>query len=306
MIDEVIEGIPAAFEELRLRGFQAVEAGHLEEAEQLLEEALAWARQSGEPNLVDLALCNRAAVAIDLGGGERELPRLREILMRGADPVNCRIAAYNIARYYDLNKQFKKALFYAQIARDRSEHLGRQEWLASSHNQIGNLLLAESFFEKACREFEQALALSLDDAADAEVRRAMIKDNLGYCYIVLGRLKEGFRLLIDSYRSLRRFGATRYAVEPRVSLCFAYLEAGRPRRALLCGQSALVLAEVEGAPYAIKNLLYLLGEAANLSGDLDLARHYFNRLQREFYPDAGYLPDFLLAIDVRKLINLKA
>ncbi|HYU34520.1 MAG TPA: hypothetical protein VEW48_20405 [Thermoanaerobaculia bacterium] len=303
MIGDMVEGIPSAFEELRVRGAHAIEAGHLEAAEQLFEEALAWAREHGDSNLVDLALCNRAAAAIDLGRGERELPRLREILMRGADPVNCRIAAYNIARHYDLNKQFKKALFYAQIARDRSEHLGRQEWLASSHNQIGSLLLAESFFEKACGEFEQALALSSEDAA---VRRAMIKDNLGYSYIVLGRMKEGFRLLFDSYRSLRRIGATRYAAEPRASLCFAYLEAGRPRRALLCGRSALALAEAEGVVVAIKNLLYLLGEAANLLDDLDLARDYFSRLQREFYPDAGYLPDFLLAIDVRKLINLKA
>ncbi len=306
MIADMVEGIPTAFEELRVRGAQAIEAGRLEEAEQLFEQALSWARQNGDANLVDLALCNRAAAAIDLGRGERELPRLREILMRNADPVNCRIAAYNIARHYDLNKQFKKALFYAQIARDRSEHLGRQEWLASSHNQIGNLLLAESFFDKACWEFEQALTFAADDAGDAEVRGAMIKDNLGYSYIVLGRLKDGFRLLFESYRSLRRIGAIRYAVEPRVSLCFAYLEAGRPGRALLCGRSALVLAEAEGAVYAMKNLLYLLGEAANLSGDLDLARHYFSRLQREFYPDAGYLPDFLLAIDVRKLINLKA
>lgn len=306
MIAESMEGIPTAFEELRLRGFQAVEAGRLEEAEQLYEQALAWARQYGDPNLVDLALCNRAAAAIDLGRGERELPRLREILMRNADPVNCRIAAYNIARYYDLNKQFKKALFYAQIARDRSEHLGRQEWLASSHNQIGNLLLAESFFEKACWEFEQALSLSPANAGDAEVRRAMIKDNLGYCYSVQGRHQEAFRLLFESYRSLRRVCAIRYSVLPQMALCFAYLEVGRPARALRWGRKALEAAEETGYSEAVKNLLYLLGEAANLTGDLELARNYFSRLQRSYYPEAGYLPEFLLAIDVRKLVNLRA
>lgn len=56
----------------------------------------------------------------------------------------------------------------------------------------------------------------------------------------------------------------------------------------------------------MKNVLYLLGEAANLQGDFDLARSYFLRLQRDYYPNADYLPDFLLAIDVRKLVNLKA
>lgn len=298
--------IPSAFEELRVRGAQAIEAGRLEEAKALFEEAVAWAEQSGDSNLVDLAVCNLAAAAIDLGQGEREIPRLREILMRGADPVNCRIAAYNIARYYDLKRHFKKALFYAQIARDRSEHLGRREWLASSHNQLGNLLISESFFENASLEFEQALALSPDDAFDAEVRRALIKDNLGYCYIVEGRYPEGFRLLFQSYRALRRAGAKRYSVLPRMALCFAYLEVGRPASALRCGREALELAEVTEYVEAVKNLLYLLGEAANLEGDLVLARRYFSRLQSEFYPNAGYLPDFLLAIDVRKLINLRA
>jgi tetratricopeptide (TPR) repeat protein len=301
--EETVEGTPAAFEELRIHGAQAIEAGRLEEAERYFDEAFAWAQQHGDANLVDLALCNRAAAAIDLGRGERELPRLREILMRGADPVNCRIAAYNIARYYELNKSFKKALFYGQIARDRSEHLGRRDWLASSHNLIGNLLLAESFFEKACAEFEQALALSAENAV---VRRALIKDNLGYCYVVQGRYSEGFRLLFESYRSLRHAGAIRYSVLPRVALCFAYLEVGRPERALRCGREALETIEATGGSEMLKNVLYLLGEAANLNGDLDLARIYFGRLQREFYPEAGYLPDFLLAIDVRKLINLKA
>lgn len=303
MTSHVDEGMHSAFEELRSLGAQAVEAGRLEEAESLFEEALTWARHHGEPNQIDLAVVNRAAAAIDLGHGEGELTRLREILMLGADPVNCRIAAYNIARYYELTKSFKKALFYARIARDRSEHLGRRDWLASSHNLIGNLLLAESFFEEACQEFEQALALS---PGGDEFRRALIKDNLGYCYVVSGRIQEGFRLLFESYRSLRRAGACRYAVQPRVSLCFAYLEIGRPERALLCGRTALATAEAEDNIESVKNLLYLLGEAANLQGDLGLARSYFSRLQRDFYPDAGYLPDFLLAIDVRKLINLKA
>ena len=57
---------------------------------------------------------------------------------------------------------------------------------------------------------------------------------------------------------------------------------------------------------SIKNALYLLGEAATLAGHQETARTYFARLQREFYPEAAYLPGFLLAVDVRKLINLHA
>jgi len=70
--------------------------------------------------------------------------------------------------------------------------------------------------------------------------------------------------------------------------------------------SALRMAEATGQVDAVKNALYLLGEAANLSGDGSLAREHFTRLQQEFFPDATYLPGFLLAVDVRKLINLHA
>jgi tetratricopeptide (TPR) repeat protein len=290
-------------EDLRARAQRAIVAGQLAEAEAVLEAALLRAEESGDRREIDLAFCSRASLAIELGHGETYIKELREILLRNSDHESCFLAAYGIARAYDFSRAFKKALFYARIARDRAEILGRQEWLASAYNQIGNLLVVESFFEEACHEYEHALELA---PADSEIRRALFKDNLGYCYIIQGRHAEGFRLLFESYRALRRLGAVRYSVGPRVSLCFAYLEVGRPERALLCGRPALETAQAEGQKEYVKNLLYLLGEAANLAGDVNLARSYFSRLQREFYPGAGYLPDFLLAIDVRKLINLKA
>lgn len=295
------ERIP--FEDLMVRAQRAVETGQLAEAESLLETALEQARESGVRPDIDRAYCSRASLAIELGHGEDYIQELRQILMRNCDHESCFLASYGIARAYDFKKAYKKALFYARIARERAGLLGRREWLSSSYNQIGNLLLAESFFEEACREYEQALELA---PAESELRRALVKDNLGYCYVVQGRYAEGFRILFESYRTLRRAGARRYSVLPRMALCFAYLEVGRPARALRCGREALEAAEATSFKDATKNLLYLLGEAANLEGDLELAREYFGRLQREFYPDAGYLPDFLLAIDVRKLINLKA
>jgi tetratricopeptide (TPR) repeat protein len=290
------------FDDLVAQAHRAIVAGQLAEAEAVLEAALLRAREAGDRGEIDRAFCNRASLAIELGHGEGHIKELREILLRNSDHESCFLAAYGIARAYDFSKSYKKALFYARIARDRAEVLGRREWLASAYNQIGNLLVVESFFEEASREYEQALALV---PADTEIRRALYEDNLGYCYIVKGRHTEGFRLLFKSYRTLRRL-AVRHTIGPRVSLCFAYLEVGRPERALKCGRPALEIAESEGQVEFIKNLLYLLGEAANLSGDVELARSYFSRLQREFYPGAGYLPDFLLAIDVRKLINLKA
>ena len=291
------------FEELRSRGQRAVEAGRLEEAAGLYEQALDWASREGDNRQVDLVLCNRAAVAIQLGRGDGELPRLREILLRNDDKVNCRLAAYHLSIYYQFQKNYKKSRFYAKLACDRAELLGVKEWLASSHNQLGNALLGESFIEEACREYEQALHLM---PADLSLGRALILHNLGYCRVLQRRHDEGYAFLYESIRSIRRLGATRYEVLPRLDLCFAHLETGRYRAAQRHALGALRLAEETGQVDSVKNALYLLGEAANLVGEEGEARGYFTRLQKDYFPGATYLPGFLLAVDVRKLINLHA
>lgn len=291
------------FESLRQQWHQDVEAGRLEEALGILDRAHALAAGLDDPRLIDLVTCDRAAVNIELGQGAKEVPRLREILLRNGDASNCRVAAYSIARYYELNRDYKKALFYARIARDRSELLDRRDWLASSHNLVGNTLLAESFVDKALAEYETALELMPVEPSTA---RARILDNLGYCRVLQGRYREGCSLLVRSLRMLRRFGARRYQISTRLDLCLAHLEMGRFRHACRHGLEALRLAEQMNEPDSIKNALYLLGEAAHLHGDVNVARDYFTRLQRSYFPEASYLPGFLLAVDVRKLVNLHA
>lgn len=303
MIIETGRGEGAWFEELRSRAHRAVDAGRLEEAQGFVEQALAWAREHGTQQQVDHALCNRAALAIQLGRGEGELVALREILLRSGDPATNRLAAYHLSLHYEVVKNFKKSLFYARIARDRATVLGVPEWLASSHNQLGNALLGESLIDEASREYEQALELM---PGERSVVRALVLNNLGYCRVLQRRFREGYALLYDALADLRRFRAVRYQVLPHLDLCFAHLETGRHRLARRQGMSALRLAEETGQIDSIKNALYLLGEAANLSGDTDTARGHFTRLHREFFPEQTYLPGFLLAVDVRKLVNLHA
>jgi tetratricopeptide (TPR) repeat protein len=295
--------IETAFEELRNRGQQAIDAGQLEEAVGILQEAVDLAAEHGDTRLIDLTVCNRAAALVELGRGESELPRLREILVRNNDPVNCRIAAYTIARHYEVTKNYKKALFYARITLDRSALLDRRDWLASSHNLIGNTLLAESYLEPACAEYEKALELI---PAEPTPALAKILINIGYCRILERRHAEGYRLLYRSLRMLRSFGARKYEVLARLDLCFAHLETQHYRLARRQGLLALGLAESIGDSASVKNALYLLGEVANLDGDIGTARRHFERLQRDFFPEAGYLPEFLLAVDIRKLVNLHA
>ncbi|HVT15401.1 MAG TPA: hypothetical protein VHQ90_04350 [Thermoanaerobaculia bacterium] len=291
------------FERLKEECTAAIWAGELERAREIIERALSWAREKGEPRLVDAAVCARAGIEIDLGRGEAELSHLRQILLKNSDPSNCWLAAYSLSRYYELTKNYKKSLFYARIHCDRAELLGRRDWRASSHNQLGNALLAESFVEEASKEYEKALELISEEPG---LRLALIQLNLGYCRVLQKCYREGCGLLYSCLEILRPLGAHGFQVMARLDLCFAHLETGRYRLAQREGLAALELAQRTAQAEGVKNALYLLGEAANLRGDTATARAYFCRLQEEFFPGSTYLPGFLLAVDVRKLVNLHA
>jgi tetratricopeptide (TPR) repeat protein len=292
------------FEDLSEQVRHAVDGGRLNRAASLSEEALDWARHHGSADQVDLAVCNRASISIHLGRGPAELPALREILMRSDSVDNCRRAAYFISVFYYYYKNFKKSLFYARIARDRAELLSVPAWLAVSHNQVGNALLGDSFVEDASREYERALDLM---PIAPSVARAQILGNLGYCRVLQQRFETGYSLLYRGLRLLRHLGAAeQYQSQTNLSLSFAHLETGRLGHARRRGLAGLRLAEKSEHAASVKNALYLLGETANLTGDVNTALSYFSRLQHDYFPDAEYLPQFLLAVDVRKLINLHA
>ncbi len=291
-------------EALMERGARLLAAERYEDARGTYLEAEGLARQLGSSHAEDRAFVSRSAVqmAIERGLPQELMQRHREILMSGEDPVNCLLAAYNIARAYEFAKEVRKGLFYAQIALDRSRLLDRPDDIASSHNQIGNFLLAQSRFEEACKEYEEGLALL---PPDASVDKALILTNLGYARIVLGR-SDGLSLIYQSLRLLHRLGARRETIFPHLDLCFGLLEVGSYRHALRHGVRALALAEEAGEHDSIKHALFLLGEVAQESGDPSLAREHFRRLQERYFPASPHLADLLLTVDVRKLINLKA
>lgn len=290
------------FEALRRQAVEAVQHSDFETAYERLGEALKVAHEIGDPDLVDRAVCGRASAGQELGI-EAPKAELRDALMRSSDLENCFLAGYTLSVHFELQREYRKSLFYARIAESYAERLQRQVWRASSYNQIARMKLALSFFDEACRDYEKALELIPENA---EVERALIFDNLGYCRIIQGRHKEGFSLLFASLRALQRLSARRYQIGPRLSLCFAYLDIGRCRRAIRHGFRALEIAESEGDARSTKKALYLLGETANQAGATVLARRFYTRLQSEFFPQEEALPDLLLAVDARKLVNLGA
>ncbi len=286
----------------RQRGAAAVRDARLGVALDSFEQAESLAQRLKDPVLIDRARCNRYAVAIELGQAEGAVPALAAILMRKKDGENSRLAAYHLARLYQARKEIPRALFYARQAEELARDSQRPEWIAMSHNQLGMLLVADSRFEPALERLETALA----HAPGPSVQRGIILDNIGYCRLLLGRSREGFRALFASLRLLNRLGERFYEIGPRLSLCFGYLDLGRYHRAFRHGQVALRFAEQAEDPENLKASLFLLGEAAKLTGRDLVARRYFSRLQESFFPKDTYLTDLLMLIDARQMINLKA
>lgn len=293
--------MPLHLAALREEGLERLRAGDFEGAYALAERGCAQAEESGDRELRDLWVCNRASVAIELRRAEREVPVLRDILNRGGGGATGWQASYHLTRYYEWAKDFRKALFYGRIAVDRATELDNPQWLRGSRNVLGNALLGLSRTAEAASEY--ARGLESDDTDDAE--RGVLLGNLGYCALLEGRLRDGRRMLLESLKRVRQVDRA-HELRTRLDLAFAALEAGRFGRAGRHARLALALARATGEVESIKNALYLQGEAEHLAGHADAASAVFSALQREFYPDQPYLASFLSTVDVRKVVNLHA
>ncbi len=292
------------YSELRDAGYEALQQGHLRDAESAYGQALEVAKGLGDRTLEDLAYCNWAGVKVSLLEMNEVLAPLREILLRSSDPANCRLAGYHISRIYELRGENRKGLFYARIARDRTALIDDPDpsWIAGDHNQIGNFLVADSRFEEALHEYE----LALDFQPDASgYRVAAFRQNAGYCHLMLGRTRTAFELLYASLRAFRKLAARAMLSLNHLDLAYAYLEIGRPRPAIRHAERALSLAEQHHDEANVKNALYLLGEAWHQFGDDAEARRQFERLS-DCYDNLPFIADFLLSVDVRQMINLRA
>lgn len=298
----VVLGADGSYESLWRRAEEAKEAGRLREALESYTAALAAAERGDDRELVDRAFCNQASVAIALGATGEWIPRLREILLRNGCDINCYFAAYHASRAYELRKEPKKSLFYGRIARQHATRLGEPQRVAAASNQIANALLADSCFEEAAGTYREALPL----LADRSTWLQICSLNLAYCELVMGQRRQPLSRLYRVLREVRRSGDTRLQMIAWIDLCYAHLELGRLRSAERCGQRGLALAETVGEVDWIKNALFLLGEVAVLDGRTDEARERFGWLQQRFYPAQANLPDLLVGVDVRTVINLRA
>lgn len=291
------------YEQLRDLGTERLEAERFAEALEFFDQAYQIAERIGDRNMIDLAFCNRAALAFHLKKTGDWTGRLQEMLLRTAESRVARFAAYNLARFYDREQNLTKAIFYARIALRHSAELESSELQASALDLLGNAHVAMNDFSGGTREYQKALDLLGDSPS---IRRAVVLANAAYPRLLRNEIREGMSDLFRSLRYLRSCGVRFYQLNTHLSLAFGYLLLERPLRAIDHATRALDLAEEFEQPSGVKYSLLMIGEAYKIAGDPPTARRCFDILQETYYPDKPEVPAMLLGLDLCKVINLRA
>jgi tetratricopeptide (TPR) repeat protein len=229
---------------------------------------------------------------------------LKEIILRSRDNETICGAAYNLSISLRRQDQHPKAHFYARLATEKSRMIADPNWIARCHNLTGNLHLAQSRLEPALREYRKALAIRLKEKKRNEFSIAILKDNIGYCLLLLGRHEEGIAEVLEARDMAERAGHRRLLCDCCHDLAFGYMQTRNLAVAEEEGERALRLAEEFNAKEIIKNCYYILGEINFLRGNETRRDHYFYLLQN-MHPNLPFLRDFLCAFDVSNIIALR-
>jgi len=284
-------------EELRQLGLSEMRANRPEEAIALFDQAL---HLTCDEVLRELLTINKADALISASLDGPEVRELPGIILKRQNARHVYLAAYALQYKYQIAKNFTRAASYAKLALQASEEVHEDGWKSSALIQLGTLALFDSREADAIQYYAEALAL-LPETDPNLVRRGMAKQNLGYCLLLANEIERGLALIHEAVESLRKANADGYLPECYLDLCFGYLEIGELAKARHFGELGL-----EGAVEVrqTRNGHYLLGEVSYKSGDLERAKFHFGQLEA-FYPDFPHLTDFLLAIDLRSIVNFK-
>jgi tetratricopeptide (TPR) repeat protein len=283
-------------EELRQTGLAKVRDGVPEEALGFYDEALALADDETARELITI---NKADALIALERNAPEVQELARVIMRRRNPRHVYLAAYALQYKHRLENNFKRALFYGELALRTAEEAGEPLWRRIVLLELGNLYTIDSQIPKAIESFEQALAiLGESEFHEADLSHGWALESLGYCIMLDGRTEEGIARIHDALLIINdRLGRE----EAFADLCYGYLELGNLDESRKYGEAAL---EAASDTRVIRNAHYLLGEVAYKSGDIEAADYHFDQLAR-FYPEFTNLKSLLFAIDLRSMVNLK-
>ena len=290
---------------LRKTAKDALWSGDYERALTLYDDGLGLARSWKDRDLEDLFTCNRATTLIEMDRQDFDLSRLKEIVLRNPSSFNGVLAAYVCANAHEARREYERAIFYAQMALQKSRELGLEELAAGSLNALANLDLHESRFEAARHLLEEALE-RLESRGEGLSREAAVyTDNLGYCHIALDRIELGLPLVHRSLSLLESLNARQAMDYPSLDLCFAELKRDRLDDAENWGVRALGLGKEFGRQDVVRNSHYLLAETYSEMGRGAEADGHYEALA-SFYPDFPALKHYLRQISLMEVINLRA
>jgi tetratricopeptide (TPR) repeat protein len=284
-------------EEIRQAALARVRENAFEDALALFDQALSLA---DDDEMSELLTINKAYVLIQMETDGPEVQRLPMILMRRRNAKHTFLAAYHLQVKYSLAKDHKRAYNYGRIALEASEQVEDKWWKLGVLNQLGNSCVFDSRIPEAIDHYREVLTV-LEGHPDQLVARAFATQNLGYCLVVEGELEQGIETIHAAIELMRAAGAEGYVAEPFIDLCYGYLELGDLDSARKYGEAGL---EKATENRQVRNAHYLLGEVAYKQGDSASAEAHFEHLAK-FYPDFPQLKNVLLALDLRKMVNLK-
>jgi tetratricopeptide (TPR) repeat protein len=284
-------------EQLRQAALERVRQGDLDDAISIYDRALALALDDETRELITI---NKADAMIAAERSGPEVQELARIIMRRRTLRHVYLAAYALQYKHRLENDFKRALFYGQLALRTADEAGEPSWRRVVLIDLGNVYEMDSQIDDAIACFEEALSISGESAEnqDQDLSFGYALENLGYCMLLQERFDEGLETV---HRALALLKDPIGAAEAHIDLCYGYLEVGDLENALEHGKAGLELAK---DPRQIRNSHYLLGEVAYKLGDVDTADFHFEQLAK-FYPEFRNLKSLLYAIDLRGMVNLK-
>ncbi|MBI2214279.1 MAG: tetratricopeptide repeat protein [Acidobacteria bacterium] len=290
-------GTMTKVEEIRQAAWARVRENALEDAIALFDQALAIA---DDDEAIELLTINKAGILIQMELDGPDVQHLPQILMRRRTPKHTFLAAYHLQQRYNLAKDFKKAYNYGRVALEAADRIEEKAWKPRVLNEMGRTCVYDSRIPEAIEAYREALAM-LESFPEDVFARSFATQNLGYCLVVEGELEEGIETIRQAIDLMRAAGAEGYVAESYIDLCYGYLELGDLESARKYGEDGL---EQATETRQLRNAHYLLGEVAYKQGDTVSAESHFQNLAK-FYPDFPQLKNVLLALDLRKMVNLK-
>jgi len=284
-------------EELRRSALAKVRTGEIEEALNTYDAAAALADDEESRELITI---NKADAMIAVERSGPEVQALPTIVMRRRNLRHVYLAAYALVFKYRIEKELKRATFYAQLALQSAEEANESLWKVLALNEMASIYDIDSKFEKAIECGEEAIALleRIDNPEEHRFVYSLALENLGASKMLNNEFEAGIALV---EKALPLITAPIYVAEAYIDLCYGYLGIENLERARHFGEAGLELAN---EPRQVRNVHYLLGEVAYKMGDIELAEFHFDKLA-SFYPDFRHLKSLLFAIDLRSMVNLK-